>query len=277
MNFNNTVWIDALEFPQKGGWKEDTQFVHLSGSGYLIAADEPGNPVADAKAEVKVPEKNIYRIWVRCRNWLRPHNPGTFSLLVTGEDNGVILGAQPSDAWVWEIAGDFELDGTVELTVKDLTGYFARFSSIVITSDLDYVPTRETARWQKDRAKIKGLDTSVKYCGDYDVIVAGGGPGGVPTAIAAARKGMKTLLLHNRPVLGGNGSAEIGITFDGAGVGSERETGIAEELRRLRDADPDMAGDWTRALEKMVAAEKNITVVYNRPRRAQSYQNELYG
>jgi len=263
MNEQIKIWIDALDFDTKGGWKVDTQFVHLMGCGYLIAANEPGIPVEDAKTTISVPKKDTYRIWVRDRNWLRPHSPGKFSLLVNGEDNGVILGAQPSDAWVWEIAGDFELEGDVELTIKDLTGYCGRFSSIVITNDFDYVPTREIERMNKERAKIKGLDTSVKYCGDYDVIVAGGGPGGVPAAIASARKGMKTLLLQNRPVLGGNGSSEIGITFDGAGVGSVRETGIAEEIRRLRDHEPEAAGDWTRALEKLVAAEENLTVVYN--------------
>ncbi|MBE6596854.1 MAG: FAD-dependent oxidoreductase [Ruminococcaceae bacterium] len=262
MNKEIKIWIDALEF-ERGGWKEDTQFVHLMGCGYLIAANEPGVPVEDAKIEVDLPQKDIYRIWVRDRNWLRPHNPGKFSLLVNGEDNGVVLGAQPSDAWVWEIAGDFELCGKTELTVRDLTGYFGRFSSIVITNDFDYVPSRETERMYKERARAKGLDTDVRYGGDYDVIVVGGGPGGVPAAIASARKGMKTLLIHNRPVLGGNGSSEIGITFEGAGSHGIRETGIAEELRRLRDSDPMRAGDWQRALEKLVAAEKNITVVYN--------------
>lgn len=38
---------------------------------------------------------------------------------------------------------------------------------------------------------------------DYDVIVAGGGPGGLPAAIAAARMGMKTLLLEKSAILGG--------------------------------------------------------------------------
>ena len=248
------IWIDALEFKETGGWKTDTQYVHLMGCGYLLAANEPGVPVADAKTVINVPKKDTYRIWIRTRNWLRPHNPGRFSLLVNGEDNKVVLGAQPSDAWVWEIAGDFELDGAVELTVKDLTGYFGRFSSIVITNDFDFVPSREIERMRLERARIKGLDTSVKACGEYDVIVAGGGPGGIPAAIAAARKGMKTLLLHNRSVLGGNGSEEIGITFEGAGSHGIRETDIAEELRRLRDSDPIRPGDWSRALKKLVDA-----------------------
>jgi len=257
------IWIDALDFDEKGGWKTDTQYVHLMGCGYLIAADEPGIPAADAKTKVSVPEKETYRIWVRDRNWLRPHNPGTFELLVNGKENGVVLGQQPSDAWIWEIAGDFELEGEIELVVRDLTGYFGRFSSIILTNDFDYVPPREVERMQKERACIKGLDINISYCGEYDVIVAGGGPGGIPAAIASARMGMKTLLLHNRSMLGGNGSSEIGITFEGAGSHHIRETGIAEEIRRIRDADPERRGDWTRALEKLVAEEKNLTVVYN--------------
>ena len=94
------IWLDAIDFETKGGWKEDTQFVHLMGSGYLIAANVPGEPVEDATVKVTVPQADTYRIWVRDRNWLRPHNPGTFNLLVNGKNNGVILGAMPSDAWV---------------------------------------------------------------------------------------------------------------------------------------------------------------------------------
>ena len=258
------IWIDALDFEHKGGWQEDTQYVHLMGSPYLIAAHEPGVPVEDARITVNIPQADTYRIWVRDRNWLRPHNPGTFNLVVNGENNGTILGMQPSDRWVWEIAGDFSLEeGACELALHDLTGYFGRCAAILITSDFDYVPSPEIDRIHKDRARIKGLSREITFGGDYDVIVAGGGPAGVPAAIACARQGIKTLLLQNRSMLGGNGSSEIGITFDGAEVRHpfSRETGIAEEIRRLRDWDPEFGGAWTRAMEKLVAAEKNLTVI----------------
>ena len=277
MTENIKIWIDALDFQDKGGWKIDTQFVHLMGSGYLIAAAEPGVPVADAKTTVSVPKQGKYRIWVRDRNWYRPHNPGTFSLLVNGEDNGVVLGKQPSDAWIWEIAGDFDLpQGRTELLIRDLTGYFARFSSIIITDDFDYVPAREIDRLHKERAQIKGLDAEIKYCGDYEVIVAGGGPGGVSAAVAAARNGAKTLLLQNRPMLGGNSSPEISIHMDGAEMYNtySREGGIAEEIHRLRDFDEDGVNDWTNAMTKLVNNEPNLTVVYHSHVCAVDMENE---
>lgn len=264
MENTTSLWIDALDFEEKGGWLEDTQYVHLMGSGYLIAAHEPGVPVEDATISVNLPKEGVYRVWVRSRNWLRPHNPGIFNLIVNGDNNGVVLGAQPSDAWVWEIAGDhFFKAGENTLALHDLSGYFARCASILITNDYDYLPSREIERIHKDRAAFRGEDYRVKEGGTFDVIVAGGGPGGVPAAIAAARHGAKTLLLQNRSVLGGNGSAEVGITFDGAAVAHiySRETGIAEEIRRLRDADPNFAGDWGRAMAKLCMAEPNLTVI----------------
>jgi len=266
MRKNTEIWVDALDFEEKGGWKEDTQFVHLMGSGYLIAADEPGIPVADATVTVTIPESGTYRIWVRDRNWLRPHNPGTFRVMIDGKETGNVLGQLPSDDWLWEIAGDIELEaGTHTLSLHDLTGYFGRCASIILTTDMDYLPSREIHRIHADRARIKGMEPGIREGGHFDLIIAGGGPAGCPAAIAAARKGVKVLLIQNRPTLGGNGSSEVGITFDGATSAHiyARESGIAEEIRRLRDKDPEYYGDWERALHKLVEAEPNITLLCN--------------
>lgn len=68
----------------------------------------------------------------------------------------------------------------------------------------------------------------------YDVVVIGGGMSGLVAAIASARKGAKTALVHNRSVLGGNASSEIRMHIGGADFHSSRtnsrETGILEEL-----------------------------------------------
>ena len=49
----------------------------------------------------------------------------------------------------------------------------------------------------------------IPVVGEYDVIVAGGGPGGIPAAVAAARAGVKTLLLERYGYLGGMATAGL--------------------------------------------------------------------
>lgn len=67
-----------------------------------------------------------------------------------------------------------------------------------------------------------------------DVTVIGGGLAGICAAIAAARQGAKTVLVNDRPVLGGNASSEIRVWTCGAtSLGANRyatETGIIGEL-----------------------------------------------
>jgi len=49
----------------------------------------------------------------------------------------------------------------------------------------------------------------------YQVIVAGGGPGGFIAALAAARSGAQTLLIERYPFLGGNGTAGLMTCYNG--------------------------------------------------------------
>lgn len=69
----------------------------------------------------------------------------------------------------------------------------------------------------------------------YQVVVVGGGMAGVCAAIASARTGAKTVLIQNRPVLGGNTSSEIKVGVLGADCHirkkNARETGILEEVQ----------------------------------------------
>lgn len=67
----------------------------------------------------------------------------------------------------------------------------------------------------------------------YDVAVIGGGAAGICAAVSAARNGSKTVLIQDRPVLGGNASSEMRVHLNGVNNikgKAERETGIIEEL-----------------------------------------------
>lgn len=67
-----------------------------------------------------------------------------------------------------------------------------------------------------------------------DLVVVGGGLSGLCAALSAARLGVKTVLVQDRPVLGGNASSEIRMHVCGADrhgqTKNARETGIIEEL-----------------------------------------------
>ena len=63
-----------------------------------------------------------------------------------------------------------------------------------------------------------------------DLCVVGGGMAGITTAISAAREGLSVVLMHERPVLGGNASSEIRMWICGARGFGNRETGIIEEI-----------------------------------------------
>ncbi len=81
--------------------------------------------------------------------------------------------------------------------------------------------------------------------GDYGLVVVGAGPGGMGAALSAARLGVQVALVHDDPVLGGNGSKESGAGLDGAALssGGSRETGIAEEVRMLARREGKRVGD----------------------------------
>ena len=63
-----------------------------------------------------------------------------------------------------------------------------------------------------------------------DLCVVGGGMSGLCAALAAARHGIKVVLIQDRGVLGGNASSEIRMWICGAHGEDNRETGIIEEL-----------------------------------------------
>ena len=100
---------------------------------------------------------------------------------------------------------------------------------------------------------------------DCDLCVVGGGMSGIAAAISAAREGIKVVLMHERPVLGGNASSEIRMWICGAHGENNRETGILEEitLENLYCNPTKSYAVWDTVLYSFVRREKNITLLLN--------------
>ncbi|MBQ2735503.1 MAG: FAD-dependent oxidoreductase [Clostridia bacterium] len=98
-----------------------------------------------------------------------------------------------------------------------------------------------------------------------DLAVIGGGLSGICAAIAAARLGSKVVLIHDRPVLGGNASSEIRVWVRGAKGKYNREGGILRELE-LENIyrNPTLNYSlWDSVMYEKVTAEPNITLLLN--------------
>jgi hypothetical protein len=110
---------------------------------------------------------------------------------------------------------------------------------------------------------------------DVDVCIIGGGMTGVCASIAAARRGAKTLIMHDRPVFGGNASSEIRMHIIGAqerftrGEGWNwkelRETGIIEELRLSNQRhNPQMSWHvWDGVMYDKIRVQPNLSYLLN--------------
>lgn len=103
----------------------------------------------------------------------------------------------------------------------------------------------------------------------YEFAVIGGGMSGMCAAISAARHGVKTVLVHARPVLGGNASSEIRMHICGADENGHKpnltEGGLLHEiLLKNKNRNHDFSyALWDLTLYEAVKSEPNLTVYFN--------------
>ncbi|NUQ61148.1 MAG: FAD-dependent oxidoreductase [Pirellulales bacterium] len=203
------ILVEAEAFADKGGWSVDQQFVEQMGSPYLLAHGL-GKPVANAVTTVNVRAAGAYRVWVRTKNWV-PGNwkaPGRFRVALDGRRLEPEFGTL--EGWQWQDGGTVNLGaGTARLELEDLTGFDGRCDAIYLTADSNDRPPSDLATLRAWRDRLLGIPEAPPSAGKFEVVVVGGGISGCAAAIAAAEQGLRVALVHDRPVLGGNGSGEI--------------------------------------------------------------------
>lgn len=257
------IYVETEGFSEKGGWVPQSQYMDQMGSPYLMAHGL-GTPVADAVTEVTVPEGGKYNVFVRTFNWTSPwtseEGPGKFTVKVGDTELPAVLGCT-GNAWEWQLAGSLKLQaGRTTVSLHDLTGFDGRCDAILLST------SRKTPEpgFHGNKALLPEV---IEDGGEYEFIVVGGGLAGMSAAVAAARLGVRTALVHDRPVLGGNNSSEIrvhtsGLICDGLypNLGHMMsEYGHGAIINGEND------GTLYKDAEKaaFAAAEKNLTVFYN--------------
>ncbi len=263
-----SILIEAESFTNKGGWVVDQQFMDLMGSPYLLAHGM-GFPVEDATTEVKFPSSGKYMVYVRTFNWTAPwysgEGPGQFQLLVNGETVGKILGAE-GDEWIWQEVGMVNIENkTVNISLRDLTGFNGRCDAILFTKE-KMLPPNDLVTLEAFRRNHFALPKAPDEAGRFDLVVLGGGVAGTAAAISAARLGLKVALIQDRPVLGGNNSSEVRVHLGGH-INVEPYPALGEVVKEIGpsrggNAQPaDYYEDEKKA--DMVLAEDNISLFLN--------------
>lgn len=204
------ILIEAEDFENYGGWLLDSQFEAQMGSPYLLAHGL-GRPVADATTVIHVAESGEYEVWIRAKDWAPSHHPGRFRVLLDGVALETEFGANGQD-WCWQYAGTVAVgEGALALALHDLSGFDGRCDAIYLSADGKAPPNDVNAESRSWRKRMRGLPEQPADAGEFDVVVVGGGMSGCAAALSAARLGQTVALVHDRPVLGGNASKEIGL------------------------------------------------------------------
>ena len=198
------VLLECENFDDLGGWSVDQQFMDQMGSPFLLAHGT-GRPVADAVTSVDLGPGELV-LWVRTRDWAAPHGPGRFGVAVGGFVSDV-LGVGDGE-WNWQRAGTVGGGGRMKVALHDLSGFEGRVDALFFARDRERPPRT----WQ-ERKRLLGLGRPSRR--EYGLVVVGGGMAGMCAAVAAAREGVRTALVQDRAVFGGNASSEVRVPVFG--------------------------------------------------------------
>ncbi|MBC8127242.1 MAG: FAD-dependent oxidoreductase [Gloeobacteraceae cyanobacterium ES-bin-144] len=257
-----SVLVEAEAFSDIGGWVIDAQHMDQMGSPYLLAHGI-GIPCKDAETFVKFPKSGTYRVWVRTRDWIAPHQPGKFQVIINGKALAETFGTKGAE-WAWQDGGVVEVKGAaaVKVALHDLTGFDARCDVLLFvpTTAKGFIPPNKPDALGVFRRHMLGIPQVPEDGGVFDLIVAGGGFAGIGAAVAAARHGLKVALIQDRPVLGGNASSEVRVNPIHA-MGDPPYPRNADVIHELKFAKP----AWAYSDELKHADEQRLNVVKNEP------------
>jgi len=252
------VLVEAEGFAARGGWMRDTQFLQQMGGVYLLAHGL-GKPVKNATTTATFKEAGNFRVLVRSKDWCpgKWESPGQFKVHVNGNPLDKVFGAS-GQGWGWEDGGEVTVEaGTATIELQDLTGFDGRCDAIYFTKDAGDVPPNDPVELLKWKDAVAGRKIGPLETLDFDVVIVGGGMTGCGAALAAESQGLKVALVQDRPILGGNASAEIRVHT--IGIAGKNEALIGRiDTKHYPNGHADAIKDQQKRDREMASSKVNI-------------------
>ncbi len=140
---SSIIYVGAANFTTMGCWTLDGSTI-LRGK-----TNEDGQPTDvttdDAIAEVNILTGGKYKIWVNSKDYAT-NQPGSryFNVAVDGVRGDKLFGTHGKEGFLWEELGVYDLDaGTHQIALQDTSGFYARCQGIIISGDMNYVPSQD--------------------------------------------------------------------------------------------------------------------------------------
>ncbi len=265
---SKTIIVEAENFDTTGGWVVDQQSIDQIGSSYLLAHGL-GTPCEDAVTKINFESRGKYHVWVRTRNWApapkKTLSAGRFMVKINNQSLDTIFG-QDQTKWNWQYGGEVDISNKVaEIRLHDLTGFEGRCDALIFSREKDLITHQSEDPLIELRKRAQKFPENPASQGNFDLVVVGGGVAGVTTSITASRLGLKVALIHNRPVLGGNNSSEVGIVMvSDLNMAPYPNLGNLTKQIGETNADKGMFGRFDdKPTMNLVAREPNITLFLN--------------
>ncbi len=140
------AYLAPRNFTDLGTWKMSGDHMQGLATGSTID-DASAEGALPATAPFTVKEDGEYRLWVKARDYAT-NQPGTrtFHAAIDGKRSDTKFGAHGQEGFIWTDGGVYTLtagDHMVELI--DTSGFYARCIGVLISADLDFVPSNDDA------------------------------------------------------------------------------------------------------------------------------------
>lgn len=256
---SNELLIPTISFDSLGGWFADTEFLLTEGVCYLMAHGL-GNVVENAKTTFDSDVTGIFHVYVYTYNWVAPwHNdmyPGLFRTVINDKE-GEISGH--TEHWGWEDCGIANIKkGKNTLELEDLTGFEGRCAFVLVTKNNDISSLPSGPKKIMEFYLNSCIDEDETKTINTEFAVIGGGFAGMCSALAAARSGVKTILVQDRLVVGGNNSSEVRVWL-GGGTNYEPFAGLGNIVGEFEQKEIGHYGSVNQA--KLYEDEKKLSIL----------------